>query len=155
MGQPVDESSGAARFAILPPTRRDPRLRDGALRPKLRRRDRSMMATLLLALIRAYQMTLSKLILATLGPVCRFEPSCSRYAAACIRDHGALRGSLLSAKRLCRCHPFHPGGYDPPPPPRPRCGAAVPAGDGRDLLPGAERRCLTGPAGTALASQPR
>jgi uncharacterized protein len=76
-----------------------------------------MLAKLLLALIRAYQMTLSRLILATMGPVCRFEPSCSRYAAACILGHGALRGSLLSLKRLCRCHPFHPGGFDPPPPP--------------------------------------
>jgi putative membrane protein insertion efficiency factor len=77
-----------------------------------------MLAKLLLALIRLYQLTLSRLILATLGPICRFEPSCSRYAAACIRGHGALRGSLLSVKRLCRCHPLHPGGFDPPPPPR-------------------------------------
>jgi uncharacterized protein len=76
------------------------------------------MAKLLLLLIRVYQLTLSKVIRAVLGPVCRFEPSCSRYAAACIAGHGALRGSLLSVKRLCKCHPFHPGGYDPPPPPR-------------------------------------
>lgn len=76
------------------------------------------MATLLLALITLYQKTLSKLILAVFGPVCRFEPSCSRYAAACVRDHGALRGSLLSIRRVSRCHPFHPGGWDPPPPPR-------------------------------------
>ncbi len=77
-----------------------------------------MLAKLLLLLIRVYQLTLSKLILATVGPVCRFEPSCSRYAAACIASHGAFRGSLLSVKRLSKCHPFHPGGYDPPPPPR-------------------------------------
>lgn len=76
-----------------------------------------MIAKLLTALIRLYQATLSKLILALAGPVCRFEPSCSRYAIACIQSHGALRGSLLSVKRLCRCHPFHPGGFDPPPPP--------------------------------------
>jgi putative membrane protein insertion efficiency factor len=75
-----------------------------------------MIAAILIALVRVYQSTLSKLILWTVGPVCRFEPSCSRYAVACLRDHGALRGSLLSFKRLCRCHPFHPGGYDPPPP---------------------------------------
>lgn len=68
----------------------------------------------LLALIRVYQMTLSKMI----GPVCRFEPSCSRYAAACLRAHGPWRGSLLSARRLCKCHPFHAGGFDPPPPAR-------------------------------------
>lgn len=77
-----------------------------------------MFAKLLLLVIRVYQLTLSKVLYALFGPVCRFEPSCSRYAAACIAGHGALRGSLLSVKRLCKCHPFHPGGYDPPPPPR-------------------------------------
>jgi putative membrane protein insertion efficiency factor len=77
-----------------------------------------MITRLLIALIRVYQLTLSRLIFAAFGPVCRFEPSCSRYAAACLEGHGALRGSLLSVKRLCKCHPFHPGGYDPPPPPR-------------------------------------
>jgi putative membrane protein insertion efficiency factor len=76
-----------------------------------------MLASVLLALIRVYQLTLSKLLRAAFGNVCRFEPSCSRYAAACIQGHGALRGSLLSVRRLCKCHPFHPGGYDPPPPP--------------------------------------
>ena len=70
-----------------------------------------MIARLLVLLIRAYQRTLSPL----LGNVCRFEPSCSRYAAACLEEHGALKGSLLSIRRLCKCHPFHPGGYDPPP----------------------------------------
>lgn len=69
-------------------------------------------AALLLALIRVYQMAVSP----WLGRVCRFEPSCSRYAATCVERHGALRGSLLSMKRLCKCHPFHPGGFDPPPP---------------------------------------
>jgi putative membrane protein insertion efficiency factor len=70
-----------------------------------------MIARLLVLLIRVYQRTLSPL----LGNVCRFEPSCSRYAAACLEEHGAVRGSLLSIRRLCKCHPFHPGGYDPPP----------------------------------------
>ena len=74
------------------------------------------MARLLMALIRLYQLTLSKLILAVLGPVCRFTPSCSAYAMACIQNHGAMRGGLLSLKRLSKCHPLHPGGYDPPPP---------------------------------------
>jgi putative membrane protein insertion efficiency factor len=74
------------------------------------------MRQLLLLLIRAYQLVLSPL----LGPVCRFEPSCSRYAAACIDGHGALHGSWLAIRRVCRCHPFHPGGYDPPPPPEGR-----------------------------------
>lgn len=75
-----------------------------------------MVAKLLILLVRLYQLTLSKLLLAVLGPVCRFEPSCSRYAVACLQNHGALRGTLLSLKRLSKCHPFHPGGYDPPPP---------------------------------------
>ncbi len=71
-----------------------------------------MFARFLILLIRAYQLTLSRL----LGNVCRFEPSCSRYAVACLETHGAFRGSLLSAVRLCKCHPFHPGGVDMPPP---------------------------------------
>lgn len=70
-----------------------------------------MIARLFLALIRLYQRFLSPL----LGPVCRFEPSCSRYAAGCIERHGAAKGALLSVVRVCKCHPFHPGGYDPPP----------------------------------------
>ncbi len=71
----------------------------------------ALFARALIALVRAYQLLLSPL----LGGQCRFEPSCSRYALACLEMHGAMRGSLLSAKRLCKCHPFHPGGYDPPP----------------------------------------
>jgi len=71
-----------------------------------------MLARVLIFLIRVYQATLSRL----LGRVCRFEPSCSRYAAACLESHGAFRGSLLSLARVCKCHPFHPGGFDPPPP---------------------------------------
>ena len=69
------------------------------------------MTRLLLLLIRLYQLTLSPL----LGPCCRFEPSCSRYAMRCLELHGALRGSWLAVKRISRCHPFNPGGYDPPP----------------------------------------
>ena len=70
-----------------------------------------MIARVLIALIRVYQRLLSPL----LGPVCRFHPSCSEYGAECLRLHGALRGSWLTVRRLARCHPFHPGGYDPPP----------------------------------------
>lgn len=62
-------------------------------------------------LIRAYQLALSPL----LGPSCRFYPSCSQYAIEAIESHGALRGSWLSARRICRCQPFHPGGFDPVP----------------------------------------
>ena len=86
-----------------------------------------MIRALLLWLLRAYRFALSPL----LGNACRFEPSCSRYASACIESHGAAKGSWLAAKRLCKCHPFHPGGYDPPPPvtPPPRAGEdPAPAG---------------------------
>jgi putative membrane protein insertion efficiency factor len=70
-----------------------------------------MVRRALILLIRAYQVTISPL----LGPVCRFEPSCSRYAVSCLELHGSLRGSWLALRRLLRCHPFNPGGYDPPP----------------------------------------
>jgi putative membrane protein insertion efficiency factor len=81
-----------------------------------------MFARLMIALVKLYQRLLSPL----LGNVCRFEPSCSRYAVACLETHGAVRGGLLSVVRLCKCHPFHPGGFDPPPlPPR-----RTPAGPG-------------------------
>jgi putative membrane protein insertion efficiency factor len=73
-----------------------------------------MVAQVLIFLIRVYQWTLSPL----LGPSCRFEPSCSRYAVECLRLHGAAKGSYLAARRVLRCHPFHPGGYDPPPLPK-------------------------------------
>jgi len=70
-----------------------------------------MIARFLLFMIRAYQRLISPLI----GPVCRFEPSCSRYTATCIERHGARRGTWLGIRRLARCHPFHPGGVDLPP----------------------------------------
>ncbi|MDD9940705.1 MAG: membrane protein insertion efficiency factor YidD [Myxococcales bacterium] len=71
------------------------------------------MKAVLVALIRAYQRLLSPL----LGPRCRFAPSCSEYAAACITRFGPVRGSWLGVRRIARCHPFHPGGHDPPPTP--------------------------------------
>jgi putative membrane protein insertion efficiency factor len=62
-------------------------------------------------LVRAYQVGLSPF----LGRRCRFVPSCSQYAHDAVGSHGAWRGSQLAVLRLARCHPFHPGGYDPVP----------------------------------------
>jgi putative membrane protein insertion efficiency factor len=63
----------------------------------------------LIGLIRLYQIGLSPLF----GPCCRFFPTCSDYAIMAIRRHGPLRGPLIAGMRLLRCHPLHPGGYDP------------------------------------------
>ncbi len=72
------------------------------------------MKTILLALIRTYQIAM-----AWSPSPCRYEPSCSRYALEAIEGHGAWHGSLLAGRRLLRCHPWHAGGYDPVPPERP------------------------------------
>jgi putative membrane protein insertion efficiency factor len=66
---------------------------------------------LLATLIRGYQRFLSP----ALPPSCRFHPSCSQYALEAVTRHGALKGGWLAARRLARCHPFHPGGFDPVP----------------------------------------
>lgn len=70
---------------------------------------------LAIALVRFYQLTVSPLKVFVLGQpsCCRFYPSCSQYAVESIRAHGVLRGSLKASRRLLKCHPFHPGGYDP------------------------------------------
>ena len=62
-------------------------------------------------LIRIYQWTVSPL----LGPTCRFHPSCSQYAHEALLRFGVLRGGGLAIVRLARCHPWHPGGFDPVP----------------------------------------
>lgn len=66
---------------------------------------------LIIGVVRAYQMTLSPL----LGAACRFEPSCSAYCVEAVRKHGGGRGMVMGLRRVLRCHPFHPGGYDPVP----------------------------------------
>jgi putative membrane protein insertion efficiency factor len=65
----------------------------------------------LITLVRGYQVVISPLLPAS----CRYYPSCSAYAVEALEKHGALRGSVLAAKRIGRCHPFRPGGFDPVP----------------------------------------
>jgi putative membrane protein insertion efficiency factor len=65
-----------------------------------------------LKLIRFYQRFLSP----ALPPSCRFQPTCSHYTYEAIQIHGVIRGTWLGLRRISRCHPFNPGGYDPVPP---------------------------------------
>ncbi len=71
----------------------------------------SLLSRFLLSCIRVYQYTISPFTKRS----CRYHPTCSAYTATAIRRFGALRGSVLGAKRICRCHPYNPGGYDPVP----------------------------------------
>jgi uncharacterized protein len=84
---------------------REPRVRSAPALP----------ARLLMLPIAGYRRFVSPL----LGARCRFAPSCSEYALEAIAEHGALRGLWLAVTRIARCHPFHPGGYDPVPPAKP------------------------------------
>jgi len=68
-------------------------------------------ARLLMLPIAGYRRFISPLT----GPRCRFAPSCSEYALTALAEHGAVRGLWLAVARIARCHPFHPGGYDPVP----------------------------------------
>ena len=63
-------------------------------------------------LLRGYQIAISPLI----PPSCRFFPSCSNYALEALREHGAAKGGWLAVRRVCRCHPWNAGGFDPVPP---------------------------------------
>lgn len=69
------------------------------------------MKQIALLLIRLYQKTISRI----LPPSCRFTPSCSHYGYEAIEKYGFLKGGWMAIKRISRCHPFHPGGYDPVP----------------------------------------
>ena len=64
----------------------------------------------LILLVRIYQVTLGPF----LGGHCRFQPTCSRYFIEAVEKHGPLKGVWMGIVRLLKCHPFHPGGYDPP-----------------------------------------
>jgi putative membrane protein insertion efficiency factor len=66
---------------------------------------------LLIVLLRGYRLLISPLY----GQVCRYHPSCSAYALDAVREHGSIRGSWLTLRRLGRCHPWAAGGYDPVP----------------------------------------
>jgi putative membrane protein insertion efficiency factor len=73
--------------------------------------DGGPVAVTLKVAVRTYQLTLRGII----GSHCRFYPHCSAYAIEALDTHGAARGSLMAAQRILRCHPWHPGGYDPVP----------------------------------------
>lgn len=76
----------------------------------LLRRLASVPSWILIGMARAYRYLISPL----LGRHCRFEPSCSIYFIESVRKYGAVRGGWRGIRRICRCHPWNPGGYDPP-----------------------------------------
>lgn len=82
-----------------------------------------LLALPLVALVRLYQLVMRPL----LPPLCRFYPSCSDYALEALRVHGPARGSWLTVRRVCKCHPFHPGGVDLVPPALPADRARPPS----------------------------
>lgn len=71
----------------------------------------AVVCAVLIFFVRAYKVVLSPMM----GNCCRFEPTCSAYCIEALRTHGVLRGLWLTAKRLCRCRPLGPSGYDPVP----------------------------------------
>lgn len=71
---------------------------------------RWLLNSVVIGLIRAYRLILRPL----LPPLCRFEPSCSEYMIQAVRKYGPICGTAKGVRRICRCHPWNPGGYDPP-----------------------------------------
>lgn len=78
---------------------------------KIKQALRAISVATLTACIRLYQWFISPL----LGPRCRFLPTCSEYARVALQKHGPIKGSLLAIRRIIKCHPGHPGGFDPVP----------------------------------------
>lgn len=112
------------------------------------------MRSVLLLLLRGYKLAISP----WLGNRCRFHPSCSDYAREAIIEHGAGYGTYLAARRLCRCHPFHPGGFDPVPPARHVCNVPDSPAEGADTVAGsdasrAKRAVSTGPAAASAVTR--
>jgi len=68
------------------------------------------MARVLVFVVRGYQLLISPLLPPN---TCRFHPTCSQYAIDALKKYGSLKGTYLSVKRVSKCHPWHPGGYDP------------------------------------------
>ena len=121
-------AEAAAPIADRPANAR--RIRPPAARARSRFRPSSALrfvlqlpAFALLGLIKLYQHTLSPALpIVTMGRCgCRFSPTCSHYAADAIRTHGAFAGVSLALRRLIKCTPLHPGGFDPVPPRTPHC----------------------------------
>jgi putative membrane protein insertion efficiency factor len=81
-------------------------------------RGQVLAASAAVGLIQIYQRTVSPVLPALFGPSCgcRFHPTCSQYAAEAVGTHGTLKGAWLTARRLVKCTPLHPGGHDPVPP---------------------------------------
>jgi putative membrane protein insertion efficiency factor len=67
-------------------------------------------SAILIGMVRLYQIFLSPIF----GGQCRFQPSCSHYFIEAVKKYGAISGSIRGIRRILRCHPYHPGGYDPP-----------------------------------------
>lgn len=72
---------------------------------------RTLLKRALLGAIRFYRRNISPLF----PPCCRFVPTCSQYALEAVEKYGAIKGGYLAVRRILKCHPFHPGGYDPVP----------------------------------------